>query len=416
MIQSLCLTTNAEIDGLFKSNNQSAAGSKRGETIEGKFRPMSEPTPNDALPPAESSDRLVSLDALRGFDMFWIIGAEEIVGALRHISNSGVVGFLHYELTHRPWEGFAFEDLIFPLFVFIVGASLVFSLTKSVERHGKAATCWKIARRALTLYLLGLVCYGGISHGFEHVRLLGVLQRIAICYLATGLLFVAFRTRGLVAACAILLVGYWALMTFVPVPGVGAGNFAEGKNLANYIDSQYLPLWKWESKPYDPEGMLSTLPTIASCLLGVFAGMLLKNKNVGEYRKVFILAAAGAACLAAGFLWGLQFPIIKKIWTSSFVLVAGGYSCLLLALFYLLIDVWKLRRWATPFLWIGVNPITLYLAWDFVKFRDLASSLVGGPVQNALGPYGPLLTAIVAMALVLLLARLMYQKKVFLRV
>jgi predicted acyltransferase len=284
-----------------------------------------------------------------------------------------------------------------------------------MERDGKAKTCWKILRRAALLYLIGLVYYGGISHGVDHVRLLGVLQRIAICYLAAGLLFVAFRPRGLAVACIAILAGYWALMTFVPVPDFGAGNFAEGKNLANYLDKLYLPCFKWDGD-HDPEGMLSTLPAIASCLLGVFAGLLLRSKNVGEYKKVLYLALAGVAGVLLGFCWGLQFPVIKKLWTSSFVLVAGGYSCLLMAVFYLILDVWKRRNWAAPFVWIGANPIALYLAWKFVKFPALADCLVGGPIKNYLGDYGELLTAAVALGFVLLLAQLLYRKKVFLHV
>jgi predicted acyltransferase len=376
---------------------------------------MSDQTATTSPLIATPSERLVSLDALRGFDMFWIIGAEEIVASLKQISNSGFIGFLNYELTHRPWEGFAFEDLIFPLFVFIVGVSLVFSLTKSIERDGKAATCKKIVRRAVLLYLIGISYYGGISKGIDQIRLGGVLQRISICYLAAGLLFLAFRPQGLVAICIALLVGYWALMTFVPVPDVGPGNFAEGKNLANYVDSQYLPFRKWKGD-HDPEGLLSTLPAIASCLLGVFAGLLLKSKNISDYKKVLALVLAGITGVLCGFLWGKQFPIIKNIWTSSFVLVAGGYSCILLGFFYLIIDIWKYRQWATPFLWIGANPITLYLAWNLVDFHALANRLVGGPIKSSLGSYGPLLTASVAMGLVLLLARLLFKRKIFLHV
>ncbi|CAN0505705.1 unnamed protein product, partial [Phaeothamnion confervicola] len=178
----------------------------------------------------------------------------------------------------------------------------------------------------------------------------GVLQRIALAYLFSGLIFCYFGTRGRVAACAGLLVGYWALMTFVPVPGVGAGNFESGRNLANWVDKQYLPLRKWDGD-YDPEGLLSTLPAIANCLLGVFAGQLLKGP-FGSYKKVLTLLAGGALCVLAGWLWGESFPVIKKIWTSSFVLVAVGYSAVLLGLFYLVVDVWKFQWWARPFVWI----------------------------------------------------------------
>src|SRR5437016_4864966 len=222
-----------------------------------------------AGPTAAPTQRLMSLDALRGFDMFWIVGAEDIVKALDKVSPSPAVHLLTEQLTHKDWEGVAFYDLIFPLFVFIVGVSLVFSLSKTIAQHGRAAAYKRVLTRGLLLYLLGLFYYGGFEKDVEQIRLLGVLQRIALAYLFTGLLFCRFRLRGLVVACVSLLVGYWALMTFVPVPGVGAGNFAEGKNLANYIDKEYLPFRKWDGD-HDPEGLLSTLPAIGTCLLGVF--------------------------------------------------------------------------------------------------------------------------------------------------
>ncbi len=367
--------------------------------------------------PAElpmNRSRLLSLDALRGFNMFWIIGGEDIFHALHKISHAGIFAFLVRSLTHKDWEGFAPYDLIFPLFVFIVGVSLVFSLSGSLERAGRAATVRKIIRRAVLLYLIGIVYYGGIAEGIGHVRLLGVLQRIAIVYLFAGLLFVSVRPRTLVIVCLSLLVGYWALMTFVPVPGVGAGNFAQGQNLANYLDKHYLPLRKWDGD-HDPEGLLSTLPAIATGLLGVFAGLLLRNDAVTKPRKVLWLLAAGIVAVALGWLWALQFPVIKKIWTSSYVLVAGGYSFLLLAVFYLVIDVWNVRRWAVPFVWIGVNPITLYLAAEFVNFQGIAKRFAGSPVQTALGNYGPLLLVCIGMTFVFALARFLYRRRIFVR-
>ncbi|MBI3191866.1 MAG: DUF1624 domain-containing protein, partial [Pedosphaera parvula] len=298
------------------------------------------PTPETGSPStATVPQRLLALDALRGFDMFWIVGAEEIVHALHKVSHAGPVNFLATQLTHASWEGVRFYDLIFPLFVFIIGVSLVFSLSRTVEQHGKAEAYKRIFRRALLLYLIGILYYGGFAKGVDHIRLLGVLQRLALCYLFAGLLFVTLRLRGMIIACAALLVGYWALMTFVPVPGVGAGNFAEGKNLANYIDKTCLPLFKWDGD-HDPEGLLSTLPAIANCLLGVFAGLLLKTKALTEPKKVQWLIGSGVAGVLLGFLWGLQFPVIKKVWTSSYVLVAAGYSCLFLAAFHQIIEIW----------------------------------------------------------------------------
>src|SRR2546428_6203399 len=278
--------------------------------------------------------RLMSLDALRGFDMFWIVGAEEIVHALHRVSQTGFADLLAGQLTHKNWEGVAFYDLIFPLFVFIVGVSLVFSLSKLVERSGKVAALKRILWRSALLYLIGIFYYGGFADGVERIRLLGVLQRIALCYFFAGIAFCTFKLRGLIATCIALLVGYWALMTFVPIRDISlekknlgtlaaqagttnvvtlysntthwvTGQFDEGRNLANHIDFQYLPWRKWDGA-YDPEGLLSTLPAIATCLLGVFAGLLLKNTNVPDQRKVIWLSGAGVGGVVLGFLWGLQ--------------------------------------------------------------------------------------------------------------
>ncbi|MDM8005232.1 MAG: DUF5009 domain-containing protein [Phycisphaerae bacterium] len=362
-----------------------------------------------------ASERLVSLDALRGFDMFWIVAAEGIVFALHKTSQSGPVAFIARQLEHVPWEGLGFYDLIFPLFVFIVGVSMVFSLGKSLATSGKAATYWKILRRSLLLFLLGLFYYGGFSEGIDHLRLLGVLQRIALAYLFAGLVFTSCGPRGVVAVCVGLLVLYWALMTFAPVPGVGAGHFEEGKNLANYLDARFLPLRKWDGD-HDPEGLLSTLPAISTCLLGVLAGLFLRRSDMRPGAKTLWLLAAGVAGVALGYLWGMQFPIIKKIWTSSYVLAAGGYSCILLAVFYQVVDVWKFRAWAMPFVWIGMNAITIYMAENIVDLKAIAERLVGGPIADAFGRYGELVIAIVVALLIFALARFLYRRSIFLRI
>ncbi len=363
---------------------------------------------------APVAQRLLSLDALRGFDMFWIVGAESLVQGLRKIADTGPIKLLADQLEHKPWAGFHFEDLIFPLFVFIIGVSLVFSLTKTIAQSGRRAAVLRILRRSALLYLLGLLYYGGLSTPVAQIRLLGVLQRLALCYLFASLLFCYLKPKALVGVCAGLLIGYWALLSFVPVPGHGAGNFAEGMNLTNYVDKQFLPLRKWDGD-HDPEGLLSTMPAIASCLLGVFAGLLLQNSAVPDRKKVGCLIAGGIACLAAGWLWHLNFPVIKKIWTSSFVLVAGGYSCLLLAAFYQIIDVWKWQKWALPFVWIGANPITIYFGGRFIDFEGLAKLLVGGEVNHAFGRYGELVLALTTLGLGFWFLRFLYQRKIFLR-
>lgn len=396
------------------------------------------PCPTPPLP-----QRLLSLDALRGFDMFWIVGAEEIVHALHKASGGGIVNFFATQLSHKDWEGVAFYDLIFPLFVFIAGVSMVFSLSKTIEQSGKAAAYRRILWRGLLLYLIGIFTYGGVADGFEKIRWLGVLQRIALAYTFAGLIFTTFKLRGMMIACVALLIGYWALMTFLPFPDVrpapgGAleicketgftnvtqlslhstnllrGVFIKGVNLANYVDQKYLPGKNWDGT-WDPEGLLSTLPAIATCLLGAFAGLGLKNKTVPDQKKVVWLLAAGAAGVAAGFLWGWQFPVIKKIWTSSYVLVAGGYSCIFLAAFHQIIEIWKYQKWAMPFVWIGMNSITIYLAHNLIDFGKLANRFAGGPIQAGFGNYGELLVTVVALGLSFLLCHFLYRRKIFLR-
>lgn len=369
---------------------------------------------SNSIPANPTSSRLLSLDALRGFDMFWIAGAEEIVHALHKISDAGLPRLLASQMDHKKWAGFAFYDLIFPMFVFIVGVSIVFSLGKQIEKEGKAGAMRRIFTRALLLYLLGIFCYGGLSTPVEGIRLLGVLQRIALAYLFASLIFCYFKTKGRIIICASLLLGYWALMTFVPVPGVGAGNFDEGTNLANYIDSQYLPWRKWDGN-YDPEGLLSTMTAIASCLLGVFAGTWLKSAAPAN-KKAAYLFGAGIVLASLGWLWHLQFPVVKKIWTSSFVLVAGGYSCMFLATFYQVIDVWKIQKWAQPFVWIGTNAITIYLAHALIDFNKIASRLVGGENHPIFGSYQALVVTIAVSLLTFIFCRFLYQRKIFLRV
>src|SRR3954468_549458 len=342
------------------------------------------------------SPRLLSLDALRGFDMLWILGGEFFVESLDKAEGHGIFAPLARQLEHKAWEGFAFYDMIFPLFVFMVGISIVFSIGKIIREEGKAAAHKRIFKRFILLFIFALLYSGGVSTDWPNIRLLGVLNRIALCYLGAALLYTHFKTRGLVAACAGLLIGYWALMTFVPFPDVRPvdaqgelirkdlttkkisdlnfastkklkGVFEPGLNLAHYVDQKYLPGKKYDGT-WDPEGILSTLPAIGTCLLGVLVGLLLQNKGIPDQKKALILIGAGAFGVVAGFLWGLQFPVIKKIWTSSYVLVAGGYSAMLMGAFYQIIEIWGYRKWATAFVWVGANPLTLYVLSNIVRF------------------------------------------------
>ena len=355
--------------------------------------------------------------------MFFIVGMEEVFEALSKMFPMSPS--LNDRLQHAPWAGFHLYDLIFPLFASIIGTSLVFSLSKSVATEGKGATTQKVLKRSLILFILGVLYYEGIGGGIQHIRILGVLQRLALCYCGAGLAFVWLgsngdrRYRGLIGLTVSLLVGYWAMLTFIPVPGFRAGDFAEGNNLTNWLDKMCLPLRKWDGD-HDPEGLLSTLPAIASSLLGVFAGLLLKNASVEPARKVRLLVMWGCAGVAAGLLWHLQFPIIKKIWTSSFVLFTAGLSSLLLALFYYVIDMRNHRGWCRPFVWIGMNSITIYLIFRVVKLDDIAKCFVGGEIHSALESMhqglGDLVAALLALCFSILICRFLFQRKIFLRV
>ncbi|HLX59973.1 MAG TPA: heparan-alpha-glucosaminide N-acetyltransferase domain-containing protein [Planctomycetota bacterium] len=389
----------------------------------------------------EPAERLLSLDALRGFDMFWIVGAEGIVAGLKKLGDNVPVKFVANQLEHKSWQGFHFEDLIFPLFVFLAGVSMVFSLGKSLEQKGRARTIAKLFLRATLLFLVGIFYYGALKNQWPNIRLLGVLQRIALSYFFAGLIFCCFGLRGRIVACAAILLGYWALMSFVPIPvdeGIVAKHrgappesaiaerFDENTNLANYIDRHFLPGRRWDGKApesqkdfatgdHDPEGILSTLPAIATCLLGVFAGMLLKSQTQTPLRKAGILLGAGALSIGAAYLWDLQFPIVKKIWTSSYVLLAGGWSLILLSVFYAVIDVWKLKKWSMPFVWIGANALAIYLSEQFFKYDEAARRFVGGDIAKKLGNWAELVQALATMGVLLLVANFFYRKKVFIR-
>jgi len=400
---------------------------------------------------ATESGRLMSLDALRGFDMFWILGADSFVYALHETSRNPVTKFLATQLDHAEWAGFHFYDLIFPLFVFIMGVSTVFSLEKIIAREGRAAAVRRVLRRGVLLFAVALIYSGGFTNPWPDMRLMGVLNRIALCYTFGGLLFIFCNLRVMAAVAIALLLGYWALLEVVPFPDVRptpggdsvitiesgfrsvsqlnmastnllSGSYIQGVNLTDYLDQKYLPGRKYDGT-YDPEGYLSTLPAFATGLLGIFTGLFLRNKSVTDKNKVIYLIGAGAVSAAVGWLWGLEMPVIKKIWTSSYVLVAGGYSAMLLGAFYWIVDMKKWRAWCQPFVWIGMNPITLYLTSNFLGglgFERLARRLAGGPVKSFFDAhvaqgFGGLVISAVGVALFLWFAHFLYRRKIFLR-
>jgi len=401
------------------------------------------PTPGVA-----ATDRLVSLDALRGFDMLWIVGGGSVVAALDGMGDHPVTFFLARQLTHAPWEGFRFYDLIFPLFLFIVGVSMVFSLDRALAKASRGAVLLRVLRRSLLLYALGVFATGGLSKPWPDVQLGGVLHRIAACYLLAATTYVFVRSAlGLAVVAAAFLVGYWALLTFVPIPdlrlekpvieGIAArigsddpaaiaasvtarvtGAFDEGRNLTNYIDFRFLPGRK-PQRYYMNEGLLSTLPATALPLCGALAALVLGNPRLRPSRRVLLLTGGGLVGVAVGLAWSTQFPLIKRIWTSSFVLVAAGLSACLLSAFAWIIDVRGRRTWCRPFVWIGCNPLLIYIASPIIGFQGLAARLVGGDVRNLLdvriGPgTGGLVVALTGLALVVACARFLYRRGIFL--
>ena len=392
--------------------------------------------------------RVISVDALRGFDMFWIIGGEQVARALEGFGGGPVVSAIAEQLRHVEWAGFHFFDGIFPLFLFLTGVSIVFSLERILHSGGRLAAVKRIVRRSVLLFGLGVFYYGGVSKAWPDVALSGVLPRIAICYLVAALLCVWLTRRSVAVAAVICLVSYWAAMTFVPLPDVQlkhetlgkkgsqleakpptvlladvsttvTGTFEEGHNLAHYVDYRWLPGRK-RNLYYTNEGLLSTLPALATTLFGVMAGWLLVCQSLSGRQKVARLLCAGLFAISLGMLWSVQFPIIKRIWTSSFCLVASGFACILLGVFYLLVDVWNQRKWCEPFVWIGSNALVLYLCESLVDFEALAARFTGGDVRlfldGALGKgTGNLVTALVALILPVLLARFLYERRIFIR-
>lgn len=369
--------------------------------------------------------RLLSIDVLRGFDMFWIIGMEEVAGSLAKAIPNPATRWFGQRLSHVPWEGLHALDLVFPLFVFICGTSLVFSLSRAAQTAGRAAALRKLALRSLILYCIGtFIYYEGLWH-WDHIRWLGVLQRIAIANFVAGVLFLYVPSRGRVAILAAVLLAYAGLLCFVPIPGGHAGDFLEGPdhNWPNWIDAHYLPGWRWDGT-HDPEGILSTFPAICTCLLGVVAGEHLRRQPEPSARSGHRLAALGLVLALLGWLWAspvlgpAQFPVIKKLWTSSYVLVAGGYSMVLLGLLSAALDL--PRRDASPplplrpFLWIGGNAILLYLVNRFANL-GLVERLVPLPGAADEHTLTHLALALLTLAATIALAWLLYRRQFFVR-
>jgi len=373
-----------------------------------------------------ASGRLVSLDALRGFDMMWIISGEIIVHALAKTTNAPGWNWMSDQLHHSVWNGFTFYDMIFPLFIFIAGISMPFSFGKQLDdksateqKKAKKKIYTSLIKRTLILIICGMVVNGLFKwQGYENTRFASVLGRIALSCFFAAILFLNTSLRSQLIWFSAILLGYWAIMMLIPVPGYGAGVLTPEGNLGAYVDRLFLP-GKLHRVVYDPEGILSTIPAIATALLGVFTGQFLRLKSDRWTlpKKGIMLALAGVICLIIGLLWDIVFPINKNMWTSSFVLFAGGWSLLLLSLFYLIIEVVGFKKWALPFIWIGTNSILIYMAaHGVINFEYTATYLFGGLINFTPLLWHPVWLGCGILIIQLALVCFLYKKKWFLKV
>lgn len=364
--------------------------------------------------------RLESLDALRGFDMFFIMGGAELLAALARWFPCGFTEVLARQMEHMDWHGLAFYDMIFPLFLFIAGVSFPFSLA---SQQAKGRSSWEIHRkvilRGLVLVVLGIL-YNGLMDrwDFSHARYASVLGRIGLAWMFAALIFLHARWRARVLITAAILVGYWLLLRFVPAPdGRGADVFSARGSIAGYVDRMFLPGKLFYGK-FDPEGILGTLPAIATALLGMFTGewVKLERKGLTAGRKTLWMTVAGVVIMGIGIWWSRYFPLNKNLWTSSFVLVVGGYSLLIFTLFYYLIEIKGWRRWTPFFTVIGMNAITIYLGQVFIRFGYTSHRLFGGLIALLPNQAQPFFNCAAYILVCWLFLFVLYKKKIFLKV
>ncbi len=372
--------------------------------------------------------RLLSLDFFRG----------ATVAAMILVNNPGDWGNIYAPLMHSEWHGCTPTDLVFPFFLFIVGVSIAYAMGSKKEdksTHGK--TIFKAFKRALILFGLGLFLtlfpevFTKPIQSLQGMRIPGVLQRIAVVFFISSILFLKTSKKNLRILFILLLAAYWALMTFVPVPGIGSANLEKETNFGAWLDRTVFTeahLWN-SSKTWDPEGLLGTIPAIATGLFGIMVGVYLKNKYIQDAVKVAWLFSTGCTAVILGLLWDLQFPINKALWTSSFVLFTGGLATIALSICYWIIDVNKYNKFTKPFVVYGVNAITVYflsgilpqiLSMIPIKSGDgqtnIYSWLYGGYAANFSPLNASLLWAISTVSFWLIILWFMYNRKIIIKV
>jgi predicted acyltransferase len=357
-------------------------------------------------------ERLRSLDAFRGATI-----------ALMVIVNTAGDGEHSYApLKHAEWHGWTTTDVVFPSFLWVVGVAMTLSLAKRVAQGVPRGHLFaQVLRRALILYCIGLFLYGFPHFDLGTWRILGVLQRIAICYAAAAAIYLTTGLRAQIAWIVGLLVSYWLLMALVPVPGYGAGNLDVERNLAHYVDRVVLGAHNYaHTKTWDPEGIVSTLPALATALLGVMAGHVLRMRRDMAERTVWLFLI-GNLLIAAGLTCDMWLPINKKLWTSSFALFMAGLDFVIFAGFLWVVDHLGYRRWVRPLEILGMNAIAIYFASEMVQ-ELLSMAGWSGPIYRSvfvplLSPENASLAYAVSYTLVMfVIAYGMYRRKWFVRV
>ncbi|MBO5707141.1 MAG: DUF5009 domain-containing protein [Bacteroidaceae bacterium] len=327
----------------------------------------------------KSGTRLLSLDTLRGFDMLFIMRADAFFMCLGGMFPGTLLALWGGQMEHVAWNGFAFYDLIFPMFLFIAGISFPFSLSKSMGMGAdRKSISMKIVRRGLTLVLLGILYNGLLDLDFENLRYASVLGRIGMAWMLAALLYVWTSRRVCVAVGSGILMLYWAMLALLSAPDYpDASSFSMEGSIAGYIDRLFLP-GKLHLGIHDPEGLLSTLPAVATALMGILTGEFIRSAKAGGHGKSAILFLLGLAFFGLGWLWDIVLPVNKNLWTSSFVLVAGGLSMMLFSTFYWVVDVMQWRKWTLFFRVVGMNSIAIYLAQHFLDAQKPLKTIFGG--------------------------------------
>ncbi len=374
-------------------------------------------TTNQADDFQKTPTRLNSLDALRGFDMVWIMGLEPVIKELAKATRWPFLEAMAVQLDHPAWNGFHFYDLIFPLFLFMAGVSTPFSVGRALEKGTpRNKLLLRVIKRGLILVLFGVIYNNGLNiKPIAEIRFASVLGRIGLAYMFANIIYLYAAEKWQIFWFWFFIIAYWLILKFASAPGFAAGDLTMAGNFASYVDRCFLP-GKLYLGIHDPEGLFSTIPAISTGILGILTGITLKKTGLSQMKKVARIAVVGIIFLVLAQLWNLDFPINKNLWTSSFVLNVGGLSLLLMALFYYVIDVLGYVKWAFFFKVIGMNSILIYMSkrfidWDYTNkaFFNWLFQLVGDPNN------------LVVMAVTYLLIKwiflyIMYQKKIFLRV